>query len=291
VLDFEAQPTHTLVLRVTDAQGLSSEQSIVVTLRDAVEPITGVVLPDVAPPPAPAPPPQAPPASVAPAPVAPTPVITADVREQGGSRGNAVADPALLGDALLVDVQPQLADSAASPLRGRGVRDGAPLVVATVSFVLDIGGTGGWSEGVLDGLLSKVSESAVQRVGFSSVRGSSIDIDSSDEALSGVARGAAQSALVMLQDPVRVASATLTAGFVWWLTRSGGLLTSILMGIPAWRHVDLLPVLAPPRDDEDDDGLGPDSQDDDTPAEERDSAVDDIFSNTSRMFGESRYMS
>ena len=57
----------------------------------------------------------------------------------------------------------------------------------------------------------------------------------------------------LLQDPVRVASVSFTAGFIWWLTRSGGLLTTMLMGIPAWRHVDLLPVLAQPVDAPDDD--------------------------------------
>jgi hypothetical protein len=98
----------------------------------------------------------------------------------------------------------------------------------------------------------------------------------------------------MLQDPVRVASTTLTAGFVWWLTRSGGLLTSILMGVPAWRHVDLLPVLAPARDDDDDDGddddgLGADSSDRDAKDTQRDSLIDDLFSNTSRQFDASRY--
>jgi hypothetical protein len=53
-----------------------------------------------------------------------------------------------------------------------------------------------------------------------------------------------------LIDPVRVTGITLTAGVLWSLTRSGGLLTTILMGVPAWRHVDLLPVLAnQPEDD------------------------------------------
>ena len=42
-----------------------------------------------------------------------------------------------------------------------------------------------------------------------------------------------------------------TAGFVWWLTRSGGLLTSMLMGAPAWRHLDLLPVVARRGNDDD----------------------------------------
>ncbi len=54
-----------------------------------------------------------------------------------------------------------------------------------------------------------------------------------------------------------VASVSFSAGFIWWLTRGGGLLTSMLMGVPAWRHLDLLPVLARNLDDEDDtdDGL------------------------------------
>jgi hypothetical protein len=59
-----------------------------------------------------------------------------------------------------------------------------------------------------------------------------------------------------------------SAGFIWWLTRSGGLLMTMLMGIPAWRHIDLLPVLARPMDDEDDE-----EEDDDDPLS--DLAIDD----------------
>ena len=74
----------------------------------------------------------------------------------------------------------------------------------------------------------------------------------------------------ILQNPAPVASAGITAGLLWWLTRSGGLLTSILMGVPAWRHVDLLPVLARPADaapkpvtdDPDDDDSAADDFDD-----------------------------
>ena len=40
----------------------------------------------------------------------------------------------------------------------------------------------------------------------------------------------------------------LTAGTVWWALRVGGLLTSLMASMPAWRHVDPLPIL---RDDED----------------------------------------
>jgi hypothetical protein len=50
--------------------------------------------------------------------------------------------------------------------------------------------------------------------------------------------------------PSRAVAATFTAGFIWWLTRSGGMLTMMLMGIPAWRHIDLLPVLARDLDEE-----------------------------------------
>jgi hypothetical protein len=50
------------------------------------------------------------------------------------------------------------------------------------------------------------------------------------------------------------ASATglaLTAGTVWWALRAGGLLTSLVVSMPAWRHADLLAVLPDDEDDED----------------------------------------
>jgi len=56
-------------------------------------------------------------------------------------------------------------------------------------------------------------------------------------------------------ESARVASVAFSAGFVWWLTRAGGVMTTMLAGVPAWRHVDLLPVLShtdgeEPRDTE-----------------------------------------
>jgi hypothetical protein len=82
-------------------------------------------------------------------------------------------------------------------------------------------------------------------------RGMAVEIEDDGSTL---ARGEDRPAdfAAMLQDPLRVSSVTFAAGFVWWLTRSGGLLTTMLLGIPAWRHVDLLPVLARRLDDEDD---------------------------------------
>ena len=60
------------------------------------------------------------------------------------------------------------------------------------------------------------------------------------------------------------ASVTLTAGLVWWLTRGGGMMFSVLVGVPAWRHVDLLPIVARSADSDDEDepdDAGTDSSD------------------------------
>jgi hypothetical protein len=45
----------------------------------------------------------------------------------------------------------------------------------------------------------------------------------------------------------QVTGIALTAGTVWWALRVSGLLTSLMASMPAWRHVDLLPIL---RDEE-----------------------------------------
>jgi trimeric autotransporter adhesin len=288
VLDFESAPSQTLLLRVTDAQGLRTEQSIVITLRDVVETQPGVVPPGVTPPPTPAPAP-------APAAAAPqiAPIVSSQIEEivRGDTGTRPPAPPVALPGAAGAGPADEQArsDGRTQPQRSRSFADGAPVVVASVSF--DIGGVapGGWSENALDGLLGRsIGEGTAQRFGLFALRGSSIDTESGGDAGQLTDRGHGQALLLALQDPVRVASATLTAGFVWWLTRSGGLLTSILMGIPAWRHVDLLPVLAPARDDDEEEDV---ADSDHARLDERDSIVDEMFSNSSRMFGESRYMS
>ncbi len=75
---------------------------------------------------------------------------------------------------------------------------------------------------------------------------------------------------IALSSPVGVSGVGVTAGFVWWLTRAGGLLTTVLMGVPAWRHVDLLPVLAS-ADDDDEEG----AEDADTTFKDSDIDADD----------------
>ena len=81
-----------------------------------------------------------------------------------------------------------------------------------------------------------------------------------------------------------MASVAFTVGFVSWLTQSGGLLATMLATVPAWRHVDLLPVLARRLDDEDDDHAG----DKTTPDEFDDDVVVDLFDGSARHHDEWR---
>jgi hypothetical protein len=57
-----------------------------------------------------------------------------------------------------------------------------------------------------------------------------------------------------LAETARVTGLALTAGTVWWALRAGGLLSGLLVSLPAWRHADLLAVLP---DEEDDDAWDP----------------------------------
>lgn len=47
---------------------------------------------------------------------------------------------------------------------------------------------------------------------------------------------------------IRVTGIAMSAGFVAWALRAGGLFGSLVASIPAWRNVDPLPVLAPEHD-------------------------------------------
>jgi len=47
--------------------------------------------------------------------------------------------------------------------------------------------------------------------------------------------------------PAQMLGITLTAGAVWWSLRISGLLAAMLAAVPAWRQLDLLPIL--PNDD------------------------------------------
>jgi hypothetical protein len=218
-----------------------------------------------APVPAPAPAPQsAPPAPAAPAlptavssdapngPTAPT------ERNSSTSLTGAGAEDAArglgFGGATPFDGTTQRIDISATPLRlPLRERDGAPG--SALQFALadiapgspavlisawdEAGGRGGFDPS--------------QRNTMQSRRNTAVEADTSGAERSGDGPHTPATLAEVIQDPLRISSVTFSAGFIWWLTRSGGLLTTMLMGIPAWRHIDLLPVLARPTDDEDDD--------------------------------------
>ncbi len=71
---------------------------------------------------------------------------------------------------------------------------------------------------------------------------------------------------------MQTAGVALTAGAVWWALRAGGLLASLVMSLPAWRHVDLLAVL-PDADEDDEQWAG--ANDDEAARDER--AVDAVL--------------
>lgn len=54
---------------------------------------------------------------------------------------------------------------------------------------------------------------------------------------------------VVLQ-AIELTGVALSVGAVWWATRAGALVASLLMSVPAWRSFDPLMVLGP--EDEDD---------------------------------------
>ncbi len=55
----------------------------------------------------------------------------------------------------------------------------------------------------------------------------------------------------ILSQGAQITAVSLSVGAVWWALRAGGLFTSLLTSLPAWRSFDMLPVLS--RDEDDDD--------------------------------------
>jgi hypothetical protein len=249
-LDFTSASQHTVIVQVTDAGGLSYQQSVVVQVTPIV---MSPELPGFTPP--------APLAVFPSAPAEPTPAASGATG--GASAGTSPSTLTLRGGGASVPgLQPApggvaIVDDAADSARAtRGsaqpfkVRDGADGMPFTLTFAL-------LSPEELQSQSVTADESSLQRAvdtllkqSFGFVRGSAqIDEPAADARES----SATESILRAVTDPVKVSSVAFTAGFVWWLTRGGGLLATMLMGIPAWRHIDLAPVLARRLDDEDDD--------------------------------------
>jgi hypothetical protein len=68
----------------------------------------------------------------------------------------------------------------------------------------------------------------------------------------------------ILSQGAQITAVSLSVGAVWWALRAGGLFTSLLTSLPAWRSFDVLPVLS--RDEDDDEAswnFGDEPEDDD----------------------------
>ena len=171
-------------------------------------------------------------------------------------------------------------DRAVGPVARLDVRlreDGSAFV-ESVSF-----GSGGSLDGASvalswDEVAARSMEAVWRALAAAMPRGDAIEVED------GLGGGSGDDAphdglAALVLGPVQVSSVTFAAGFVWWLTRSGGLLTTLLMGIPAWRQVDLLPVLARSAEDEDDeqDDAARDGADETRPDDLDDAAVAALF--------------
>src|SRR5262249_26967663 len=87
--------------------------------------------------------------------------------------------------------------------------------------------------------------------------------------------GVQEHAVIMTAETsVKLSGAVLSAGFVIWALRGVGLLTTLLSSIPAWRHIDPVPILAPEDDKPDWD----DADNQESAREER--AMSSLFSST-----------
>ncbi|MEZ5658196.1 MAG: cadherin repeat domain-containing protein [Burkholderiaceae bacterium] len=54
---------------------------------------------------------------------------------------------------------------------------------------------------------------------------------------------AKQSITALLSDPLQAGGAVISSAAFWWGVRAAGLLTSLLIGTPAWRSIDPLPIV------------------------------------------------
>jgi hypothetical protein len=275
-LDAALDRTHTIVVRVTDAEGLSDERALRVQV--AAQPVVPT-------PPAPGPVTPGPVTPVDPvSPIEPTQPETDPNEGRETATGNAtkpvLEDSTIAGDsALRVDQSPiesarpngsGLVAGGSSATARAQARDAA-AAVSGVSFdfspatLLDAAGQAA-SE-----TFAAVSELIARSWSIGGSRGSAAESASEDGNDMGTQRESTLNGFVGgMMEPANVASVSVTAGFVWWLTRGGGMLATVLMGVPAWRHIDLLPVMARDLDDEDDE----DKDDEDTP---EDSDLDGMF--------------
>jgi hypothetical protein len=77
---------------------------------------------------------------------------------------------------------------------------------------------------------------------------------------------ATQDQIKILMESVRMGGIALSVGVVWWASRVTGLIGSLLASMPAWRHLDPLPIVG--RDDDEDEREWNESADAEADADE-----------------------
>ncbi len=280
LLDFESATSHNVVVRVTDAAGLSVDQLISIAVSD-VNDVAGAPAPDGTINPLPSAPQQdnGDPNAASPGNTATnskTPVEAGAVARNGGGDADAIEGrlAAARGDSDVAESRQIVAPLRTAVLEAREtpvqpIREGFELVanvfrrhtvlyeIATSSPALNAMETDevvlqalGWK----DGKLTLVNSFGIARGTTVSV-GAIVQLGDAAEEVVELARRN------FLEDPVRLVGAAFAAGFVWWASHSGGLAAAIAMGLPAWRHVDVLPVLGKDDEDDEDDGTLADSND------------------------------
>jgi hypothetical protein len=139
------------------------------------------------------------------------------------------------------NASPAAAATAANAVQGTVGAAGVAAAITGVNNELadtDIGRTGG----SLGSLRVQLAQDSKQSRGWSPAA-----------ADMGMAQQASDTASVTSSgiDAVETAQATglaLTAGTVWWALRAGGLMASLAVSLPAWRHADVLAVLPDEED-------------------------------------------
>jgi hypothetical protein len=275
VFDLQQASGFNLGVRVTDAKGLSFEHSLRINLGAAPAaenptptPTDAATLPVTVT----APPPLA--TTPEPKPVVALVDEAAQAKPASDARSPAATtvsgDPAAPFAPVLQPISTEF-DARISVASGRARRDESLPAIKTERLVTpDTAWLAAVNFDSLDTSLSVADNSAsagsqtslmTSNGSRSSALGKHLEEVEVDTASSAQAEAASRSGAVwgnVVLTPARITSVTFSAGFIWWLTRSGGLLTSMLIGVPAWRHIDLLPVLARDFDDEEEeDGLEP----------------------------------
>jgi hypothetical protein len=62
--------------------------------------------------------------------------------------------------------------------------------------------------------------------------------------------GSEHDQIEVIMDSVRMGGIALSVGVVWWASRVSGLIGSLLASLPAWRHLDPLPIVGRDEDEE-----------------------------------------